>query len=160
MKTLITILFIFFCSVSYAQTNKTIKDSIFKKGDIVKIPEIIYGMSNPCVNGFTKDSVNLLGDFLISHKNLVAEIACYTDALIGNDSFAMKLSESRAKCVWLYLAYNSKYKLDTNSIKYKGYGKSRLLVSKEQIEKEKTEEERWKLDAINRRTELIILDVK
>lgn len=146
----------FLGSFCFGQTNKTLKDAVFKKGDIVKIPEIIYTLSAPLGLKDTYDSLNLIGAFLVQHKNLIVEITCHTDSR-GTAEMNIRLSEYRARAVRDYLVQH--YQLDTAVVKYKGYGESKPIIPDPEIKKGKTREEQENMYAVNRRTELIILEV-
>ncbi len=66
-KVVIAIL-IFLAGTAFSQTegrypNKTLKDSIFVKGDFIKIPELIFGYSYPMRPG-TIDSLKPVVAFL------------------------------------------------------------------------------------------------
>lgn len=153
----IFLLFILSGSICCGQTNKTLKDTVFKRGDIVKIPEIIFTLSYPIGYPGAKDSIDLIGEFLVRHKNLVVEIACHTDSR-GTPEMNMHLSEARAKAIHDYLI--EQYKLDPAFVKFKGYGESKPIIPDDEIRKVKTREQQENKYAINRRTELLILDVK
>lgn len=140
--------------VAFAQPNKTLKDSMFQKGDIIAIPPIYYGLSHP-LGKETIDSLNVVGAFLAQHKDLTVEISCHTDSR-GTDTFNLKLTNFRAKHIQSYLV--DQFKLDTNFVKCKGYGEGKPIIPDSIIKKAKTKEEMENLYAINRRTEMIVLD--
>jgi hypothetical protein len=159
-KTFITI-FVLFSLTAISQTkgrppNKTLQDSVFEKGDIIKIPEIIYGMSNTG-HETMPDSVKPIADFLGKHKNLIVELGCHTDTR-GNAASNTKLSVHRVRSPYNYLI--NVLKVDPLRLKYKGYGSECPIITEKEILKAKTIEEREKLHKINRRTELKILELK
>jgi hypothetical protein len=150
--------FLLLASTIFSQTkgrlrNKTLKDSVFSKGDIIKIPEIIYGMSNTWYPTMP-DSVKPIADFLNKHKNLVVELGCHTDTR-GKAEFAAKLSVHRVLSPYDYLV--RELKVDTNQLKYKGYGSSRPIILDAEIKKAKTQAEKEKLHQKNQRTELKVI---
>lgn len=135
--------------------NKTLKDSVFSTGDIIKIPEIIYGMSNTWLPEIA-DSVKPIADFLTKHKNLIVELGCYTDTR-GNADMNVKLSVHRVLSPWDYLV--RELKVDSTQLKYKGYGSSNPIIPDTEIKKAKTQDAKEKLHRINRRTELKVISV-
>lgn len=156
MKPAITLIFIFFFFVFHAQSTKTLNDSLFKKGDIIKIPKILYGLSHPLGGPFTTDSIKPIAAFLKKHKNLVVEIGCHTDSR-GDDKKNILLSVHRVKYVFNCLIYECK--IDSIQLKYKGYGETKPIIPEKIIKAAKSKEEKEKLYQLNRRTELIVLEV-
>ena len=153
--------FLLFASTILSQTkgrlpNKTIKDTIFSKGDIIKIPELIYQLSHP-MGKETVDSLQPIANFLKKYPTLKVEISCHTDSR-GKDTLNLMLSDFRAKHVWDYLIKEKG--IDSTRLNYKGYGETLLIVSDSEILKAKTKEEKEQLHKINRRTELKVIDVK
>lgn len=153
--------FLLFVSTIFSQTkgrlpNKTIKDSVFSIGDIIKIPELIYQLSYP-LGKETIDSLQPISDFLKKYPILKIEISCHTDSQ-GKDTLNIMLSNFRAKYVWDYLIKEKG--IDSNRLNYKGYGETRLIISDSEILKTKTKEEKEQLHKINSRTELKVINVK
>ena len=137
-------------------TNKTLKDTVFVKGDIINIPELLYSLSHP-MNPTVKDSLVPVADFLKKYPTLKVEISSHTDSR-GSTNGNLQLSKFRAEHVWNYLIKGKG--IDSTRLSYKGYGKSALLISDNEILKAKTKEEKEKLHQINRRTELKVTDTK
>jgi len=156
------------CITVHGQTRKTLKDTVFNKGDIIKIPTfyldpdghlVIEGQPNakyPPQRFDYTDSLKMVADFIKSHKNLVLEIGVHDD-IRNSEKFSLNFSE--AKAMRVYDALIAGYSVDDNQIKYKGYGKSQPLISEKQIAKAKTKEEKEKLHAINGRFQLKVLEV-
>lgn len=157
MKTTTTIILTILISFCFGQSTKTLKDSLFKKGDVVKIPTIIYGMSKPCCWSPQTDSIKPVADFINKNKNLTVELACYSDTR-GDAKMNILRTSARAKSVWDYLVFE--LKVDSTRIKYKSYGENYLLIPEKEILQAKTDSEKQKLHLINQRTQLIILDSK
>jgi hypothetical protein len=156
MKVCIIILIIVSFSC-FGQRIKTLKDSVFDVGDVIRIPVIEYGLSKPCCWPPQIDSIRLIGDFLNKHKNLGVELACHTDAR-GSKKFNRKLSVFRVKQVWQYLTVE--LKIDPAQVRYKGYGESKPIIRHRKIRRAKTSEEQNRLHLMNQRTELIVLKTK
>lgn len=153
--------FILLSATIFSQTkvrtaNKTIKDSIFNKGDIIKIPELIYQLSHP-MGTETIDSLQPVAEFLKKNPTLKVEISCHTDSR-GRDTLNIILSDFRAKHVRDYLI-NEKG-IAANRLTFKGYGESAPIISAKEILKAKTSREKEKLYSINRRTELKVLEAE
>jgi len=157
MKTTLTLILTTVISLYFGQTSKTLKDTIFKKGDIIKIPTIIYTLSKPCCADSQRDSIKPVALFLNAHKDLKVVIAASTDSR-GTYDKNLLLSTARAKSVWESLVFD--FKVDSNSVKYKGYGESKLIISDTKILNVKTKEQKEELHRINRRTELIVIESK
>jgi hypothetical protein len=152
---LILLPFVFHAQVKNKQFNITVYDSVFSKGDIIKIPELIWDLSFP-ISPLAKDSLNLVADFLKKYPALSIEIACHTDSR-GEAIPNSQLSNFRAKSIYEYLI---KYQgISPSQISYKGYGELYPIISEAAIRKALTLEEKEKLHQINRRTELKVVSV-
>lgn len=140
------------------RANKTINDSEFAVGDVIKLPTInwlaptAYGE----INQNTKDTLNVIGDFLLKYPNLTVEVTNHT-SYKGTDEYNFRLSQERAKAIVNYLV-NEK-KIDQTKITPKGLGKGSLLYTEEDVKKVATKAEKKALDAQNIRTELVVTQV-
>lgn len=141
-------------SVNRLLPTKTIYDKQFTKGDIIKLPEIVFELSYP-LGKMAKDSLQLVSAFLKNHPELNVEIGCHTDQR-GSEKMNKDLSTRRVKLVWEVIVEALK---DSTRITYKGYGESFPIFSEKQIELAPTEEGRELLYALNRRTELKVIDI-
>jgi len=133
---------------------KTLKDTEFKEGDLIALPEIQYqlnGMSP--VTKETLDSLDIVIDFLKSNEKLNVEIGCHTDQR-GTEEGNLELSMRRSKWVMNYLISMG---ILEERLTCKGYGESQPIVSDEEIASKETKEEKEYLHQINRRTEMRIL---
>lgn len=161
MTKIFTIVFILFATAIFSQTkgrlpNKTINDTIFIKGDIIKIPELIYQLSYP-IGKETMDSLIPVANFLKKYPNLKVEMGCHTDTR-GSAHDNIILSDFRAKHVLDVLVIH--HHIDSIRVTSKGYGETLPIISEKEIQKAKTEKEQYKLHSVNRRTELKVLEVK
>lgn len=147
---------LFLSVMGYGQANKTLKDSVFQKGDIIRTTNIMFGTSHPMGGGYTFDSIQPIADFLKRYPELKVEVAVHTDSR-GSYEGNFHLSRSRASAIRDELVVY--FKVDSARLSYKGYGESKLLISEVQINKAKTKEEQNKLHGMNRRVELIVQDV-
>ena len=135
--------------------NKTIKDTVFSKGDIIKIPELIYQLSYP-IGKETIDSLQPIAMFLKKYPALKVEISCHRDSR-GKDTANIILTDFWAKSVRNYLIEEKG--IDSTRLTYKGYGETLLIISDKELLKAKTNEQKDKIHRINRRTELKVLEV-
>ncbi len=150
-----TYLFVLISTISLGQANKTLKDSVFKIGDIIRIPEIVYVLDG---NGNENDdSLKIIADFINSHKNIVFEIGSHTDTR-GRATANHTLSVARSESVKDGLT--KKFNVQTTQIKAMGYGCSRPLVSDSTIKAAKNIQDKEELHQKNRRTELKVLQIK
>lgn len=166
MKKIFISTFILFTSTTFGQTtgrlpNKTLKDSVFVKGDIIKIPEIVYSTCClACLDGVgleMKDSLNIVGNFILKHPKYIFQIGSHTDQR-GNKQKNVELAQRRASSVKDYLV--KIFPIDSTTISAKGYGGNLPIVNTETIQKAKTKEEKEKLHQINRRTDLTVIGIK
>jgi outer membrane protein OmpA-like peptidoglycan-associated protein len=157
LKKIIVLFCLFLSVMGYGQANKTLKDSVFQKGDIIRFPHVVFALSNPCCWGEQLDSIELVANFLKQRSELHAEVAVHMSCP-GTPEMNDRLSDFRARHVWNALVVH--FKVDSSQVKYKGYGENKLLISQAQIKKAKTNEEKQKLHNINIRMELIVKDIK
>ena len=161
MKNIFISTFCLLTLTAFGQTGsklryKTLKDSTFAKGDIIKIPELIFDLSYP-IRPETIDSLELVSAFLKNNPTLIVEVGCHTD-LRGSIELNNRISEFRAYHVREVLVRREG--IDSSRVTYKGYGETAPIVSERAIQEAKTKEEKEKLSAINGRTELLVIDTK
>lgn len=135
--------------------DKTLTDTSFSKGDIIKIPELCYNLSHP-ISDMVMDSLNIVAEFLKKHPSLKVEIGCHTDSR-GDSNKNLQLSIFRAEKVREYLI--TAKGIDASRLTCKGYGETFNIISESEILKAKTKEDIEKLHRINRRTELKVLAI-
>lgn len=154
----IIFLFAFQNPENVKKTNKTIKDSVFVVGDIIKIPAILfysstqYGEMNPS----TRDSLNAVADFLLKNPNLTVEVTNHTDYR-GSEEYNNRLSAEKAKACVTYLTKEKN--IDPTKITPKGCGEAFLLMNEDDIKKVKGKKEKEALHQMNNRTELVVTGV-
>lgn len=156
LKTIIVICLQFLACFAYGQPNKSLQDSVFQKGDMIRAPVIVYGLSHPLGGEHTRDSIGLIANFLKKYPGLRVEVAVHTDSR-GSYESNFHLSRFRARAVKEALIHD--FRIDSSRVKSSGYGESKPIIPETQIKKAKSKEEAEKLHRINRRTELIITDV-
>jgi hypothetical protein len=155
MRKLVTFLLLSVLTKSFGQRNKTFTDSIFQVGDIVQTPEIVYYLDG---DGHENDStLKKIADFVNSHKGIVFQLGSHTDSR-GGTSSNFTLSVARAQSIKQALVSN--FSVDAKQIQTKGYGSSKPLKTDAEISKAETREEKENLHALNRRTELKVIEIK
>ena len=115
-----------------------------KVGKSVILENIFYEFDSYLLKDESKIELDKLVQFMKTYPSVKIEISGHTDD-IGTNEYNMTLSEQRAGSVAEYLMNSS---IDNERIKYVGYGFSKPLISND------SEEGR----ALNRRTELVIID--
>ena len=140
------------------KANKTINDSVFVVGDIIKIPTVLFFPATEYgeMNTLTKDSLNAIGDFLLKHPELTIELTNHSDYR-GSDEYNMRLSQEKARACVNYLTREKN--IDPTKLTPKGYGEAFLLVDEEAIKLVKTKKEKEALHQTNNRTELVVTGV-
>lgn len=166
MRRLFISLFLFAALTGAGQTksfrpDKTLTDSVFSKGDIIKIPEIVYSTCClGCLDYFVpgiQDSLNIIGGFIIKHPGYIFQITSHTDQR-GNEQKNVELSRKRANAVKNYLMKS--FSIDSTIIFSEGYGGRSPIINILKIKEAMTKEEKERLHQMNRRTELKVIDVK
>ncbi|CAN5313979.1 hypothetical protein BH10BAC1_BH10BAC1_06240 [soil metagenome] len=154
----IFILFAFAPPSPGRKANKTIYDTLFAEGDIIQIPTIpFYTCTNYGeINIDTKDSLNIVADFLLKYPELTVEIASHAD-LRGSVEYTNRLSKERARACANYLI--KERNIDKNRIIPKGYGEFQPIIIEKEILKAKTAREREALYEQNKRIVLIVIKV-
>jgi len=155
-RTILLIQVLFACSLSFGQARKSLNDTTFIKGDTLIVPELIFGLSHP-MRRETNDSLDLVIDFLSKHPELTVELAFHTDSR-GSMEMNEKLSNHRAKHACNYIYSNSQHQ--SFRVECIGYGERHLLITEKEIELANSVEEKERMHGQNRRTELIIKEVK
>lgn len=143
------------------KANKTILDSAFKVGDIIKLPEVPFQSccwgSPDGVTSSTKDTLNKIGNFILRYPSLIFQLESHTDQR-GEPGKNSKLSQERANSIRKYLIHS--FPIDSTKLIAKGWGDSDPIFTDKDIQKVKTKEEKEYLHAQNRRTQLRIVGQK
>ena len=138
----------------FADHRKTLLDSEFVKGDIIKMPAVLYDLGKPTMRPESMDSLKLVFDFLQLYPYLAVEISVHLDSRSSQNSSA-NISFSRAKTCLDSLV---KLGIAPERLTAKGYGITKPMVPETMISKlPKADQE--KAYAMNRRTELKIVSV-
>jgi len=119
-----------------------------------RMPEVRYELGKSELLPESKDSLNYLYNLMNANPGIVVELNSHTDSR-GDADKNMQLSQDRAQSCVNFLV-NEKG-INAARLKAKGYGKTQLLVTDEEIAKAPTKEEKEALHAKNRRTSFRIL---
>lgn len=113
-------------------------------GDAIILQNIYFEYNSSALKSESEEGIQMIADFLQRNPDLRVELAGHTDN-VGRESYNLKLSTNRANAVRKALIAKG---VDKTRLTVKGYGTSRPVVPND------TEEHR----AINRRTEMIIIN--
>ena len=115
-----------------------------KPGTVVQLVNIQFEFNSSALMENSEEGVAMLADFLESHPEISVELAGHTDN-IGSNTYNLKLSQERAEVVRQALIVKG---IAESRLTAKGYGATKPIYSND------TNEHR----ALNRRTEMIIMD--
>lgn len=103
---------------------KTLKDSVFEVGDIIKMPLILYTMDKYDLADHAKDSLNEVVDFLKKHPNMQVELGVHSDYRVPEE-YNTALTKNRAKVCVDYIINEKKIPME--QIVPMGYGEIKPL---------------------------------
>ncbi|MBQ3709493.1 MAG: OmpA family protein [Bacteroidales bacterium] len=115
-----------------------------KPGTVVQLVNIQFEFNSSALTENSEEGVAMLADFLESHPEISVELAGHTDN-IGSNTYNLKLSQERAEVVRQALIDKG---IAESRLTAKGYGATKPIYSND------TDEHR----ALNRRTEMIIMN--
>lgn len=113
-------------------------------GEALVLQNIQFEFNSSALTADSEAGIQMLTEFLQRNPDLKVELAGHTDD-VGNAQYNQKLSAERAESVRMALINNG---IDENRLTARGYGASKPLAPND------SEEHR----ALNRRTEMIIID--
>jgi peptidoglycan-associated lipoprotein len=120
----------------------------------IRMPKILYDLGKATLRPESKDSLNFLYNIMKDNPSIIVELNSHTDSRGAADK-NMKLSQDRAQACVDYLVKEKG--IPAARLVAKGYGKTQLLISDEEIAKAKTKQEKEALHELNRRTSFRIL---
>jgi len=142
----------------YTGGYKSFKDSVFAPGDKILAPEIIFSLSGgQYVLPECYDSVKLIADFLMEHPEICIEIGVHNDYR-GNEEYNEITTFHRAQSIKNVLV--AEFYIDPDRINVMGYGESRPLIPKEEIDAVQSKDLQETMHRINRRVEVTIIQIQ
>lgn len=117
-----------------------------KAGQAVVLNNVFFGFDSYELSDDSKAELNRVERFLNKNSGLLVEIAGHTDNR-GNADYNKQLSESRAKAVYDYLIGRG---VSQDKLSFRGYGAQKSIAPNDDAAGR----------AKNRRTEMVIVDVK
>lgn len=117
-----------------------------KPGAVLQLVNIQFEFGSAALTSDSEEGIAMLASFLENHPEITVELAGHTDN-IGSDAYNLKLSEERATVVRQALITKG---VDENRLTAKGYGAKKPLYPNDNEEHK----------ALNRRTEMIIREVR
>ena len=156
MKHLYLCLAALLCIISAAAQNipgKTLNDTIFKEGDIIRFPAVLYDLGKATLRPGSKDSLDHVVRFMNKHPHLVIEVQNHCDTRVS-DHLSVKLTEARARSCVEYLVSKG---IPKTRLVPKGYNDKKPIVTDAEIAKLETKEEIEAAHQKNRRTVLKVL---
>ena len=137
---------------------KSFNDSTFSIGDKFLAPEIIFSLSGgQYVLPECYDSVKVIADFLMEHPEICIEIGVQNDYR-GNEEYNETATFHRAQSIKNVLV--AEFYIDPDRINVMGYGESRPLISKEEIDAVQSKEMQETMHRINSRVEVKIIQIQ
>ncbi len=115
-----------------------------EKGSLIVLRNVFFDTDKDVLKPTSYNELNRIAKFLDKHRGLVVELGGHTDNT-GSADYNIDLSLRRAAAVQTYLVQKG---IDTSRLKVKGYGPDKPIADN-QTEAGK---------ALNRRTELLILE--
>lgn len=139
---------------AYYPNSFTLEDSVFEVGSVL-VEDVWFYFSK---SGIDKRSYPLLDSVVtFLNRNRVSIEVGYCTDYIGNQAYNKRLSEKRSEAIKSYLITNG---ISKDRIRSQGYGESKLIITKEEIEELSSELCQFKANALNRRTEFKIIKIE
>jgi outer membrane protein OmpA-like peptidoglycan-associated protein len=117
-----------FSQIQNIPVFKTMHDSVFKAGDYVTIPFILFNFDSYALDHLSNpmDSLKLIADFLKKYDNLIVEIGNHNDYRTNSAVFSSKPSFKRAKTIVDTLIIH--FHINPGQIYPIGYGETKPRV--------------------------------
>jgi len=119
----------------------------------IEFPEVQYELNKASLLENSKDSLDYLFNILVDNPTIVIELQAHTDSR-ASDEYNISLSQRRAQSCIDYLISKG---IDSERLKSRGYGETRLRISDTQIAQMATEAEKEAAHQKNRRTEFTVI---
>lgn len=119
----------------------------------IEFPEVQYELDKARLLENSKDSLDYLYSIMVDNPTIIIEIQAHTDSR-ASDEYNLDLSQRRAQSCVDYLISKG---VDSERMRPRGFGESRLRISDAQIEQMATQAEKEAAHQRNRRTEFIVV---
>lgn len=130
-------------------------DSAFFVGQMM-YPYILFDFDKPTLRPETRPILDSLARFLIAHPGITIEINNHRDVR-GSEMYGQNLTQRRSESVRQYLIEEG---VPATQIKAKGYGETMPIIQEDVIKNVPSKQGQEELHALNRRTEIKIINVK
>jgi len=144
--------------VSIAQ-NFNLNSNQYKTGDVyIPNPKIIFDFARWTIKTESYPQLDSIARFLLKNDGLIIEVGTHTDSRgRGSDMYCTRLDTKRSESIVKFLISKG---INRVRLVARGYGKTQLIISDEEIDEMKTDFEREEAHAVNRRTEFKIIEIK
>jgi len=132
---------------------RNFSDTLFRLNDVILAPRIEFVQYQCDVLPEYFDSVNVIRDFLLAHKNFKVEIGVH-DEDRGSAKANRQLCICRAKSIETYLR---KQGIHPHALLAKGYGSSRPRYTRREIAREREVHKAPVTHSLNKRVEIKII---
>ncbi len=140
-------------TANYQEIVRDIDLKKLEKGTQIVLRNIFFDLDKYSIKPESKNELDRVYKLMRDNPKLVIEISGHTDTQ-GSAAYNQQLSENRSKSVVDYLTAMG---ISSDRFQYKGYGEERPIISDTDIAKMKTQTQKDKANAFNRRTEFKIL---
>lgn len=140
-------------TANYQEIIRDIELKKLEKGTQIVLRNIFFDLDKFTIKPESKTELDRVYQLMKENPKLVIELSGHTDTQ-GSATYNQQLSENRAKAVVEYL---SAMGIPNNRFQYKGFGEEKPIISDVEIAKMKTQAQKDKAHAFNRRTEFKIL---
>jgi outer membrane protein OmpA-like peptidoglycan-associated protein len=140
-------------TANYQEIVRDIDLKKLEKGTQIVLRNIFFDLDKFSIKPESKNELDRVYRLMKDNPKLIIEISGHTDTQ-GSAVYNQQLSENRAKAVVEYL---TEMGIGAEHFQYKGYGEDRPIISESDIMKMKTQTQKDKAHALNRRTEFKIL---
>jgi outer membrane protein OmpA-like peptidoglycan-associated protein len=140
-------------TANYQEIIRDIELKKLEKGTQIVLRNIFFDLDKFTIKPESKTELDRVYQLMKENPKLVIELSGHTDTQ-GSATYNQQLSENRAKAVVEYL---SAMGIPNNRFQYKGFGEEKPIISDMEIAKMKTQAQKDKAHAFNRRTEFKIL---
>ena len=137
--------------------NFDLSSNDFEVGDVyVSCPPIVFQFNKTEILPRSEVILDSIAGFLLENKDLILEVGFHTDGR-GSEHYSRRLDQKRAESIVAYLVERG---ISADRLIAKGYGGTQPIISNSEIDKMETDSQKEEAHAINRRTELKIIEIE